>query len=238
MDAKRTSPETNKLLRKAVGGFLVYALVTPALLFLAAGTLNWPMAWLYVLATLTLVIGSRIIIIRKHPDLVLERGGAHSEEGVQEWDKKIVPIVGMLGPMVLLIVCGLDKRWSWSPEIGPVIEVGALVAVLLCALFSTWAMLANKFFSATVRIQKDRGHSVVSSGPYRFVRHPSYLGGILADFAGPLALGSLWALVPGVLLAALTVYRTMREDKVLQEQLDGYAAYAKQVRYRLLPGVW
>ena len=89
-----------------------------------------------------------------------------------------------------------------------------------------------------VRLQKERGQTVISDGPYRFVRHPGYVGGIVANICGPLALGSLWALIPGLLVAILTVYRTAREDKLLHDELAGYSAYAQRVRYRLLPGVW
>ncbi len=223
---------------KAMVRFLLLILLLPGSLFVSAGTIAWPMAWLYTILTLGVTIGSRLVMARLNPELVSERAGQHSAEGVQEWDKKLVPIVGFFGPLVMLIVCGLDKRFAWSPAIPIGLQVGALIVLALAAIASTWAMSVNKFFSATVRIQKDRGHAVVSSGPYGFVRHPGYSCGIIAAMAGPLALGSLWALVPGVFLAALTIYRTAREDNVLHEQLPGYKEYAQRVRYRLLPGVW
>ena len=223
---------------KAVARFAILMLILPALLFISAGTVNWPMAWLYSIMTIGITAGSRIVMARANPELVSERAGQHAQEGVQEWDKKILPIVGFLGPLVMLIVCGLDKRWGWSLEIPLSGQVAALVVTAAAALWATWAMLSNKFYSATVRIQRDRGHTVVDTGPYRFMRHPSYLGGIVADVAGPLSLGSLWALVPGVLLSAIIVHRTAREDKALLAELDGYNEYARRVRYRLLPGVW
>ncbi|MBU0705027.1 MAG: isoprenylcysteine carboxylmethyltransferase family protein, partial [Chloroflexi bacterium] len=102
----------------------------------------------------------------------------------------------------------------------------------------TWGMTANKFFSTSVRIQEERGHTVASEGPYRYVRHPGYVGYIIALFATALALGSLWALVPAVLATCLFVVRTALEDRTLQKELAGYKEYAQQVRYRLLPGVW
>jgi protein-S-isoprenylcysteine O-methyltransferase Ste14 len=109
--------------------------------------------------------------------------------------------------------------------------------VLGWALFM-WAMGANAFFSEAVRIQEERGHTVVTDGPYRYVRHPGYVGAILALFATPLLLGSLWALIPAGLATIGYVVRTALEDKTLQEELDGYTEYAQQTRYRLLPGVW
>jgi protein-S-isoprenylcysteine O-methyltransferase Ste14 len=105
-------------------------------------------------------------------------------------------------------------------------------------LLVSWAMASNKFFSTTVRIQDDRGQTVTSSGPYRLVRHPGYVGFLVSNLATPLLLGSLWALIPAVVLEALVVVRTALEDRTLQAELGGYRDYARRVRYRLLPGVW
>ena len=116
--------------------------------------------------------------------------------------------------------------------------MAGLVVFVLGMGLMTWAMIVNNFFSLVVRIQKDRGHTVVSSGPYAYVRHPGYIGGILFQLATPVMLGTLWALVPAGLAACLIVIRTVLEDKTLQAELDGYKDYAARVRYRLLPGVW
>ena len=112
-----------------------------------------------------------------------------------------------------------------------------IVFVLGMGLFD-WAMLSNRFFSGTVRIQEDRGHTVVADGPYRVVRHPGYVGMIVMFVLPPLVLGSLWALIPAGLAALATVIRTALEDKTLQVELPGYAEYAQRTRYRLLPRVW
>jgi protein-S-isoprenylcysteine O-methyltransferase Ste14 len=109
--------------------------------------------------------------------------------------------------------------------------------VLGLALFS-WAMFSNTFFSSAVRIQQERGHAVCNTGPYRFVRHPGYVGAILQSLVMPLMLNSLWAFIPAGLAVLLMVVRTALEDKTLQEELQGYTEYAHRVRYRLLPGVW
>lgn len=233
-----TTPPDRAFIVKSLVGFALLMLVLPVLLFVSAGTIRWPMAWVYCVVTIVLVMVSRIIMARASPELVSERAGRHADDGVQEWDKKLVPIVGFFGPMLMLIVSGLDKRWTWSPALPLAVQIATLLVVAGAALFATWAMIVNRYFSATVRIQRDRGHTVVDTGPYRIVRHPGYAGGIVAGIAGPLALGSLWALLPAVLHVAIIIYRTAREDTVLHEQLDGYAAYAKRVRYRLLPGVW
>jgi protein-S-isoprenylcysteine O-methyltransferase Ste14 len=99
-------------------------------------------------------------------------------------------------------------------------------------------MLSNRFFSPTVRIQSDRGHQVISGGPYQIIRHPGYSGWILQMLAAPLALGSWWGLIPGLLSACLYGIRTALEDRTLHRELPGYTDYAARVRYRLLPGIW
>jgi len=101
-----------------------------------------------------------------------------------------------------------------------------------------WAMAANKFFSATVRIQEERGHTVATGGPYRYVRHPGYVGWLMLTLATPVVLGSRWALVPAGITVILTILRTALEDRTLHSELEGYREYAERVRYRLLPGIW
>ncbi len=135
-------------------------------------------------------------------------------------------------------MAGLDFRFSWSLHIPPVIQSLALIGVVLGYVLGGWAMVVNKFFSAVVRIQKERNQTVISDGPYKFVRHPGYTGAILALLSMPIMLGSLWALLPAGFIASLTIVRTFLEDKTLQEKLEGYKEYAKKVKYRLLPGVW
>jgi len=114
---------------------------------------------------------------------------------------------------------------------------GLLFTLLGYGLFM-WAMASNAYFSEGVRIQSERGHAVASGGPYRFVRHPGYVGVIIAHLATPFLLGSLWALIPSALLAGLFVLRTHLEDKTLTAELDGYEAYTQETRFRLLPGIW
>jgi protein-S-isoprenylcysteine O-methyltransferase Ste14 len=136
------------------------------------------------------------------------------------------------------VVAGLDVRFHWTGPIRLASHLsGLLVTILGYALF-LWAMASNAFFSEGVRIQVERDHAVVSGGPYRYVRHPGYVGAILAQVATPFLLGSLWALIPGLVSAMLYVVRTHLEDKTLIEELPGYREYAQQTSYRLMPGVW
>jgi protein-S-isoprenylcysteine O-methyltransferase Ste14 len=140
--------------------------------------------------------------------------------------------------LVLFLVAGLDYRFEASPELSSTVKLIALVVVVLGFLWGTWAFIVNAFFSAVVRIQEDRGQSVVQDGPYRFMRHPGYAGGLVAYLAVPVMLGTLWALVPAVLLILVLVFRTSMEDKTLQEELPGYSEYATRTRFRLIPGIW
>jgi protein-S-isoprenylcysteine O-methyltransferase Ste14 len=140
--------------------------------------------------------------------------------------------------MAIPILAALDDarfHWSHLPWWGCVLGYALLITGMVGL---TWAMAVNKFFEATVRIQTDRGHTVIDTGPYAVIRHPGYAAGYLIFVGMPLALGSLWALVPVILLCPLLVLRTVWEDQMLQQGLVGYKEYAQRVRFRLIPGVW
>ncbi len=225
------------MLRAAIR-FLLMLLILCGVLFLAAGTLNWPMGWVYVALTLFATLASRLLALRRHPDLLKERASFAEKRNAKPWDAALVQLVAVIGPAITQIVAGLNYRFGWPPAIPLWLALVALVLVIAGWAIGTWAMVTNRFFSAVVRIQTDRGHTVVADGPYRWVRHPAYAGGVIANLAVPLMLGSAWALIPGVLTAGLTVLRTSLEDRTLQAELPGYADYTQRTRYRLLPGVW
>ena len=219
-----------------VGGLLM--LLSPVVLCLAAGRWNWLAGWLFGLTLVISIIVSRVLVAIKSPGLLAERARWVKGESAEGWDQLLLPIVGVYGPLAVLVVAGLDERFGWPPPISPWVQLVAFAVALAGFAFATWAMVANRFFSAVVRIQTDREQTVVTSGPYRFVRHPGYAGGMLAWLAAPLALGSLWALLPAVLTAIAMVIRTILEDRLLHADLPGYAEYAQRTRARLLPGVW
>ncbi len=225
---------------KVVLRLVIFVLLTPAALFIPAGRLDWGMGWVFVGVYIFATVVSRVIVMRQDPDLAVERAKSieRDREGVKDWDKLLSLLVALLGPLLIWIVAGLDERFGWSPPISPWLAIVAIIVALLGSVLGTWAMLSNTFFSGTVRIQEERGHTVASGGPYRYVRHPGYVSGILFDVATPLILGSLWALIPTALTICAFVVRTALEDKTLREELDGYDEYARQTRYRLLPGVW
>ncbi len=236
MDTRNKQSDVTAGVRKYLIKGLVAKLVVAALLFLSVGRLDWVWGWVLVGVYVTWDTVVALLLIPKSPGLLAER--AEIQKGAKGWDVVLVSLAASLTPMVTWIVAGLDARSGWPGQISLALQIGALAIVVLGFALVTWAMASNEFFSAVVRIQDDRGQTVVTSGPYRYVRHPGYVGAILFQVATPLLLGSLWALIPGGLSLPLYVIRTALEDKTLQEELDGYRDYAQQVRYRLLPGVW
>jgi protein-S-isoprenylcysteine O-methyltransferase Ste14 len=207
-------------------------LIIMASLFLSAGRLDWVMAWVYIGLYVGGIAINALLIDR---ELIAER--SEIGQGTKNWDKPLASLSMLLFTPGALIVAGLDQRFGWS-QLAPVVQFVALAGVVLGNVLISWAMVSNKFFATTVRIQKDRGHTVISTGPYRFVRHPGYLALSISGLATPLLLGSWWALLPSLLgICALTA-RTALEDRTLREELAGYQEYAKKVRYRLLPGIW
>lgn len=204
-----------------------------AILFLSSGTLAWVMAWSYLLVFIVIMIANAVAMDQ---NLMVER--SQLQEGTKKWDILLSTFVSIWGPILVWLTAGLDFRFGWSRGILLEFQIAALVLLLLAGLLGTWAMAANQFFSSTVRIQSERNHSVVNMGPYRFIRHPGYTGGIIAILMTPFILGSWFALIPGVLVACGYTLRTGLEDRVLQKELEGYGEYSKKVRYRLLPGVW
>ncbi|MGA9348861.1 MAG: isoprenylcysteine carboxylmethyltransferase family protein [Anaerolineae bacterium] len=235
---KRASEVIRAVGWKAWLRFAAFALLLPMVLFIAAGRLNWVWGWVYVGVAVSFTLISRIIVIRTNPDLIAERAQSLDREDVKGWDRLIVFLLILVGPLAWMIVAGLDERFGWSPQIPLAFQLAPLAIMVPGYVVGIWAMAVNRYFSAVVRIQKDRGQTVVTDGPYRFVRHPSYATGIVSYLVTPILLGSLWALIPCSLVGVVTIIRTALEDRTLQDELDGYKEYAAQVRYRLLPGVW
>jgi len=230
--------EISPVLWKAGIRFLLTTVVMLSILFLAAGRLDWWEAWAYAAMTMVLLISSRLTLLLKNPELALERVEAASHENVKTWDKVLMPVTAIIGPVVSWIIAGLDLRFGWSPDLPDSIQIIALGVIFLGSGIGSWAMIVNRFFSSHVRIQTDRGHTVISGGPYKLVRHPGYASNILAWIAAPIFFSSYWVIFPAVLVIIISIIRTAWEDQTLQDELPGYSEYAGRVKYRLFPGVW
>ncbi len=213
----------------------IQLLVMAGILFLSSGRLDWWMAWVYLAVFAIGVTINAAFLMRISPELIAER--ARGWTNSKRWDKALGTLWGILS-FVALLIAGLNVRFGWPPQLPLQLQWVAVVFVGLGSAVASWALISNAFFAGTVRIQEERGHTTVSEGPYRFVRHPGYAGWMLSGIALALMLGSLWALIPAVLAAIALVVRTALEDRTLQEELDGYSDYAQRVRYRLVPGVW
>ncbi len=223
--------ETTRLAFYLLAAVVFFAVV----IFWPAGRLDWVAGWLYVGIIALNHLANALYLKRVNPELIEAR--LRMSKGTKHWDM----VWGLFfGPILLsvYIVAGFDAvRFEWSTMSSLFWPIGLIIFLPGTVLFS-WSMGVNPFFEKTVRIQSDRGHRVIDTGPYAFVRHPGYLGFSGWCLSTPLLLASWWAFIPAVLLILCLVVRTGLEDRTLREELEGYEAYAKRVRYRLLPGVW
>jgi protein-S-isoprenylcysteine O-methyltransferase Ste14 len=204
-------------------------------LFLSAGTLNWWPAWAALGVMLAWILATAFVVFVLQPDLLAERLGPR--KGAPAWDTILLSILGML-QLLRYCIAGLDHRYGWTHAFP---WEALLLALLVCILgyaLLVWATTVNPFFSQVTRIQAERGHTTVMSGPYQRVRHPAYLGAIAYEFAIPFLLASGWALLVSAACIFLLILRTSWEDSFLQKELSGYAEFSKKVRYRLIPGIW
>jgi len=217
---------------------VVAYLSIPLVLLVCGGDLGWWQAWVYSLLIVAAGVGGRILAERRHPGLMRERQNIEKIQNAKAWDKVLAPLMALSVSFPLVIVAGLDHRLGWSPVFPLWLTVLGFILISLGYAFATWALVENRFFSSTVRIQTDRGHVVCDSGPYRVVRHPGYSGNIPPLLGIVLALGSVWTLVPAAVALIITVIRTVLEDQTLQEELPGYRDYARHVHYRLIPGIY
>ncbi|MCA9975484.1 MAG: isoprenylcysteine carboxylmethyltransferase family protein [Anaerolineales bacterium] len=231
-DKKSQSPAVTRWLVREIMGVMSVAVI----LFWSAGRWDWWMGWGVTAVYALWVAANAILIIPRSPELLVERA-SRNLKGVKSWDNVLLGIIGLL-TIVKYVIAGLDVRYGWSAPFAIGVPITALIMAALGYAVVTWSMVANAFFSTVVRIQEDRGQQVCTTGPYRFVRHPGYVGSAIFELAVPIALGSWCAFVAGLLIAIFTVVRTAMEDRTLQAELDGYQTYAQNVRYRLIPGIW
>jgi protein-S-isoprenylcysteine O-methyltransferase Ste14 len=210
-------------------------LITGVALFWSAGRIDWWPAWAVIAVLSAWIAGTAIVILRYNPDLLAERLGPR--KGAKSWDTTIMSMLGLI-QLVRYIVAGLDQRFGWTGGFPFAAQIAALIVGFLGYALVVWATASNAYFSQIVRIQSERGQTVATGGPYQYVRHPAYLGAILFELAAPVLLASWWALILSLVNVFLLILRTALEDRTLQAELAGYVDYARQVRQRLIPGLW
>jgi len=225
-------PDKIKRLLKRFMQVVLQVVLFAILLFVSSGQIAWLWAWIYLCTYVLIIIINAFIL---PADLIEERG--RSKENVKKWDKVIMTL-NIFPALGILVVAGLDYRFNWSPAIADWIHVCGLILLIMGQAVFSWSMISNHFFSTAVRLQFDRSHKVATRGPYKYVRHPGYVGFIVLNLVTPIILGSLWALIPSAILTILFLIRTALEDRTLRNELEGYKEYAQNIPYRLIPGVW
>ena len=211
---------------------------TALLFFIAAGRTDLPRAWVYIILTAVVQTTIFVVALIRFPEMAEVVNARGEMKMVKAWDKLFAILYSLTAMLLLPLIAGLDVgRYNWS-EISAWWIVPGIIFLVSAMSFSTWALLENKFFELGVRIQKERGQKVVTTGPYAIVRHPGYAAFILLYFSFPLIVGSFYALSASLLTAILLAVRTALEDATLQKELEGYVEYTKKTKYRLVPLVW
>ena len=223
--------------KKVVFAFL-YILIFPALILLLSGDFFWPEGWIFSIWFILLCFSTILYLYRKDPALLEERYKQPGTGNQELWDRYVV--YGLLiGFILWIVIMPLDaKRFGWSPVFPLWLKVLGVAGLAGSFFLFFRSYTDNTFLSPLVRIQKDRNQRVVSTGVYRIVRHPMYLGGILMFVGAPLVLGSFYGILAGIALTMLLMARVRGEEAMLAQDLEGYREYTQNVRYRLFPFLW
>jgi protein-S-isoprenylcysteine O-methyltransferase Ste14 len=224
----------NALHQKAIGGLLLLVLVMAALLFITAGTLDYWQAWTFMAVYFVASVAITLYLMKNDPELLRRRmsGGPGAEK---EPTQKIIMSFASVGFIGLLVIPALDHRLAWS-HMPPHVALAGDVLVVLGWIAIFFVFRENSYSSATIELAPDQ--KVISTGPYGWVRHPMYAGGLVMLFGMPLALGSWWGVLVFIVIIPALIWRLLDEEKFLARNLPGYVEYQDRVRYRLLPLVW
>ncbi|MFC2098150.1 methyltransferase family protein [Bacteroidota bacterium] len=224
--------------RIELSGHIIVPLIICGIFFLTAGRIDQYRYWIWTLTTILYYIGGMMILLRFNPLLLNERGGINRKKDSKKWDKILLNVFALVGLYGHIVLMGLDAgRYGWSGlQKGTIIP--GLILYALAFLLVYWSMAVNTHFETTVRIQHDRNHKVISNGPYRFIRHPGYLGLILINFASTMIIGSAYGFITACGTFLVLGIRTLLEDRTLTDELEGYEQYTKDTRYRLIPFLW
>ena len=224
------------LIAKLIVRFISGLILIGAILFGTAGTFHWPEAWVYIVIQFGWSAVLSVWLWSYDPELLKDRL-KFMKKSAKGWDK-VLTFVSMPFYIPYLVIPGFDAvRYQWS-HVPVWAKIICFILVVVSFFWISWVMKENTYLSRFVEIQEERGHRVITTGPYRFVRHPMYIGSAVLLLALPVALGSLYALIPVAFCVVIMIVRTYLEDKTLHKELEGYAEYAQKTKYRLLPGIW
>ena len=235
-------PERNDIRLRMAGAkqfFLacIMLFIQITIFFVSAGHTNSPRVWIFFGASFLHYSVSTVVQYKLNPELLAQRL-KRKREGSKLWDEILMRVSNLMVLIAIPTIAGLDVgRFHWS-NLDTYFAAVGLVLFFISTILLNWAMIVNPYFEPTVRIQKDRGHKVITIGPYKIVRHPGYVAGILFTLSIPLIIGSAFTFIPVGIYCLLMVTRTLLEDRTLQKELEGYSEYTRQVRYRLFPGIW
>jgi protein-S-isoprenylcysteine O-methyltransferase Ste14 len=204
--------------------------------FGTAGTFSWPEAWIFIGIQFSWSIGIVIWLFKHNPELLKDRMSL-MKKSAKSWDKVILT-ASIPFYLAFLVIPGLDAvRFQWS-IVPMAVKIFCFILIAVSFIWIGLVMKENTYLSRVVEIQTERGHKVITTGPYKFVRHPMYVATLVLLFCFPPALGSLYGLIPVFFAAITVVIRTHLEDKTLHKELEGYVEYAEKTKYRLIPGIW
>lgn len=225
----------NRAGKRALAAPIRWIIIAGVVFFIAAGTIDIFRAWVYIVIYAIGGLALGWLLFKKSPQLLNDRGEV--KPGVKQLDKLLILSYFLLAIIITPLVAGLDHRYGWNLLPDVYLYVGIFLYLMSMVLVIR-PMLHNPFFEGLVRIQEEKNHRVINTGPYGIVRHPGYVGLLVGSFGLPLAFGSVWSLVPTGLMVIVIIFRTWFEDKTLQEELEGYKDYCEEVRYRLVPYIW
>lgn len=234
----REKVKLDKYGKKELSGHIIGPIFIAVLFFLVAGRTDINRAWLWAIVTLLYYVAGMMVILKVNPRLFNERGSWNKKKDTKIWDKILLKIFGTIGVYLHVLLIALDVgRFGWS-HLSPWLILPGMILYTGSFNLVYWAMAENTHFETTVRIQHERNHQVITTGPYRLVRHPGYAGLIMANFGSTMILGSMYGFITAFATLIVLLIRTWLEDRTLTAELDGYQAYRDEVKYRLFPLIW
>ena len=237
MDTIQSKPKINKYGRRYIIGMTVLPIYQLVLFIIIARRTDYLPLWIFFITSLLAVPLGTIIAAKINPDIINYRG-IYKKPGLQLWDKILIRVYGLFSLYLPVIMAAYDIGKDQNTTLPLAVSIMAILILFIGRGIFIWGMCVNDFFDTMVHIQDDRCHKVVTSGPYRYVRHPGYTGLMLWILSIPLILGSAIALIPSAIGCAILILRTYLEDRMLKQELQDYRAYAERVRYRLCIGIW